>query len=213
MIDKINSTSNNIVDVLTVPAQAAIADSTTEKTRTQGLGLIGAAFGVGFVMGPIIAFIVLRLPGQNYQAVAFTAAFFSFLSILLTSFWFKETVQQAENPEASRKRRPFSFDAMRNALAIPPSAFCSSSCSFTASPSGDMNNSFRSSRSPASAWMRAIPQVCSCWRASPSSSFKAADRQVVASKRRPLAGVDGTRRARHRLDRHRAHARSARPVV
>jgi MFS family permease len=26
-------------------AQAAIADSTTEKTRTQGLGLIGAAFG------------------------------------------------------------------------------------------------------------------------------------------------------------------------
>ena len=32
-------------------AQAAIADSTTEKTRTQGLGLIGAAFGVGFVSG------------------------------------------------------------------------------------------------------------------------------------------------------------------
>ncbi|MBI3738439.1 MAG: MFS transporter, partial [Chloroflexi bacterium] len=30
-------------------AQAAIADSTTEKTRTQGLGLIGAAFGVGFI--------------------------------------------------------------------------------------------------------------------------------------------------------------------
>ena len=58
-------------------AQAAIADSTTEKTRTQGLGLIGAAFGVGFVMGPIIAFIVLAATGQNYRAVAFTAAVFS----------------------------------------------------------------------------------------------------------------------------------------
>ncbi|MDP1547653.1 MAG: MFS transporter [Anaerolineales bacterium] len=104
-------------------AQAAIADSTTEKTRTQGLGLIGAAFGVGFVLGPIIAFIVLAATGQNYQAVAFTAALFSFASILLTSFWFKETVQQSENPEASRKRRPFSFDAMRNALKNPAIGF------------------------------------------------------------------------------------------
>ncbi|RPI29160.1 MAG: MFS transporter, partial [Chloroflexota bacterium] len=38
-------------------AQAAIADSTTEKTRTQGLGLIGAAFGLGFIIGPVIAFV------------------------------------------------------------------------------------------------------------------------------------------------------------
>ena len=29
--------------------QAIITDSTTEKTRTQGLGLIGAAFGLGFI--------------------------------------------------------------------------------------------------------------------------------------------------------------------
>ena len=57
-------------------AQAAITDSTNEKTRTQGLGLVGAAFGVGFVLGPIIAFIVLAASGQNYQLVAFTAAFF-----------------------------------------------------------------------------------------------------------------------------------------
>ena len=37
-------------------AQAAISDVTNEKTRTQGLGLIGAAFGLGFIIGPIIAF-------------------------------------------------------------------------------------------------------------------------------------------------------------
>ncbi|MCA9975297.1 MAG: MFS transporter, partial [Anaerolineales bacterium] len=36
-------------------AQAVITDRTTEKTRTQGLGLIGAAFGLGFIIGPIIA--------------------------------------------------------------------------------------------------------------------------------------------------------------
>src|SRR5215212_272758 len=42
-------------------AQAAISDSTNEKTRTQGLGLIGAAFGMGFILGPVIAFIVLAV--------------------------------------------------------------------------------------------------------------------------------------------------------
>jgi DHA1 family tetracycline resistance protein-like MFS transporter len=101
-------------------AQAAIADSTTEKTRTQGLGLIGAAFGAGFVFGPIIAFIVLITTGQNYQAVAFTAAFFSLVSILLTSFWFHET----KTPDsASAIRRKFSFGATRDALNRPVIGF------------------------------------------------------------------------------------------
>jgi DHA1 family tetracycline resistance protein-like MFS transporter len=104
-------------------AQAAITDSTTEKTRTQGLGLVGAAFGVGFVLGPILAFIVLASTGQNYQAVAFTAAAFSFISILLTTFWFKETYQQVENPEASRKRNPFSMGALREGFRHPSIRF------------------------------------------------------------------------------------------
>lgn len=104
-------------------AQAAVADSTNDKTRTQGLGLIGAAFGVGFVMGPIIAFIVLAATGQNYRAVAFTAAIFSLASILLTTFWFKETYKEVENPEASRKRRPFSFGALKEALNRPAIGF------------------------------------------------------------------------------------------
>jgi DHA1 family tetracycline resistance protein-like MFS transporter len=99
-------------------AQAAIADSTTDKTRTQGLGLIGAAFGVGFVLGPIAAFLVLAASGQSYQAVAFTAAFFSLLSILLTTFWFKETLTGDVDPAAGHKR-PFTFQAMFQALGRP----------------------------------------------------------------------------------------------
>lgn len=102
-------------------AQAAIADSTNEKTRTQGLGLIGAAFGLGFVLGPVIAFIVLAATGQNYQAVAFTAAFFSFASILLTIFWFRETITADSVPVS--KRRPFSFGAMLDALRRPQIGF------------------------------------------------------------------------------------------
>jgi DHA1 family tetracycline resistance protein-like MFS transporter len=73
-------------------AQAALTDSTTEKTRTQGLGLLGAAFGLGFILGPIIAFAALALGGNNYHVPAFVAAGFSALSMLLTAFWFKETL-------------------------------------------------------------------------------------------------------------------------
>jgi len=96
-------------------AQAAISDSTTEKTHTQGLGLIGAAFGVGFILGPIVAFIVLAASNQNYQAVAFTAAGFSLLSILLTTFWFHETFEEDTDGSAARKKS-FALSAMWEAL-------------------------------------------------------------------------------------------------
>ena len=99
-------------------AQAAISDSTTEKTRTHGLGLVGAAFGLGFIIGPIIAFIVLAASNQNYQAVAFTAAAFSLASIILTTFWFHETLSPDEDGSTSR-RRAFDFRAMFEALGRP----------------------------------------------------------------------------------------------
>jgi len=99
-------------------AQAAIADSTNEKTRTQGLGLTGAAFGAGFVVGPMIASVVLVVSNGSYQAVAFTAAFFSLVSILLTTFWFHET-HQADSPSIRSLRSPFSFEKMIEALRRP----------------------------------------------------------------------------------------------
>ncbi len=97
-------------------AQAAIADTTNEKNRTQGLGLIGAAFGVGFILGPIIAYIVLALSGGDYRAVALTAAGFSLASIFMTTFWFRETHHSGQ-PLTSGARSPFSFGAMRQALS------------------------------------------------------------------------------------------------
>jgi DHA1 family tetracycline resistance protein-like MFS transporter len=99
-------------------AQAAVADSTTEKTRTQGLGLIGAAFGVGFILGPIIAYVVLAASGGDYRAVAFTAAFFSLASILLTTFWFHET-HRPDSPSIRSLRSPFTFTTMLDALRRP----------------------------------------------------------------------------------------------
>src|ERR1044071_3108796 len=41
-------------------AQAYIADITTPENRAKGMGLIGAAFGLGFVFGPAIGGILTR---------------------------------------------------------------------------------------------------------------------------------------------------------
>lgn len=99
-------------------AQAAITDSTNEKNRTQGLGLIGAAFGLGFIIGPLITFASLALSGNDYRVPAFVAAFFSLLSILLTAFWFKETLP-AEDRNKNNKQRAFSLRAMITAVSHP----------------------------------------------------------------------------------------------
>ncbi|HSF83766.1 MAG TPA: MFS transporter [Anaerolineales bacterium] len=99
-------------------AQAVITDSTTEKNRTQGLGLLGAAFGIGFVIGPIIAFVSLALSGNNYRVPAFVAAVFSLLSILLTWFWLQETLP-AEQRGRQGEKTTFSFLALFQALKHP----------------------------------------------------------------------------------------------
>jgi MFS transporter, DHA1 family, tetracycline resistance protein len=106
-------------------AQAAISDSTNEKTRTQGLGLLGAAFGLGFVIGPIIAFVSLSLSGNNFHVPAFIAAGFSIISILLTWFWLPETLpaEQRGDQNGKRERPRFSMKAFFEALAHPQVGF------------------------------------------------------------------------------------------
>lgn len=43
-------------------AQAYVADVTKPEDRSKGLGLIGAAFGIGFVFGPLLAGTLVKLP-------------------------------------------------------------------------------------------------------------------------------------------------------
>lgn len=52
-------------------AQAYVADTTTDARRTRGMGMIGAAFGLGFVLGPAIGGLLghssLRTPVRSYD--------------------------------------------------------------------------------------------------------------------------------------------------
>jgi MFS transporter, DHA1 family, tetracycline resistance protein len=101
-------------------AQAAISDSTNEKNRTQGLGLIGAAFGLGFIIGPVIAFVSLAVSDNNYHVPAFVAAFFSALALLLTIFWFEETLPAEQRGQSQEnKTAAFSLSAMATAIHHP----------------------------------------------------------------------------------------------
>lgn len=82
-------------------AQAAITDVTDERTRAQGLGLTGAAFGLGFLFGPAIALGALEF-SDSLAIPALIAAAYSFVSIFITLFGFKETL-----PPERRQARAF----------------------------------------------------------------------------------------------------------
>lgn len=87
-------------------AQSVVTDSTDSENRAKGLGLIGATFGVGFVIGPVLSGLALWLSGNNYSAPAFLAAGFALVSVLLTTFMLEEThpPEKRGTPDPSRKR-------------------------------------------------------------------------------------------------------------
>jgi DHA1 family tetracycline resistance protein-like MFS transporter len=79
-------------------AQAYIADITTKEDRAKGLGLIGAAFGLGFIFGPAIGGI-LSLWGTAVPF--FFAAGLCFANALLLYFTLPETVTRDHPARAS----------------------------------------------------------------------------------------------------------------
>jgi MFS family permease len=68
-------------------AQAYVADVTTAENRAKGMGLIGAAFGLGFVLGPAIGGFCV---GHGLQTIGFVAAGFSLVDLILTFFFLPE---------------------------------------------------------------------------------------------------------------------------
>ena len=70
-------------------AQAYIADITTKENRAKGMGLIGAAFGLGFVFGPAIGGILSRW-GINIPFLF--AGGLAFANAILLYFTLPETV-------------------------------------------------------------------------------------------------------------------------
>jgi DHA1 family tetracycline resistance protein-like MFS transporter len=70
-------------------AQAYIADITTPENRAKGMGMVGAAFGLGFIFGPAIGGILSR---WGIGVPFFFAAGLAFANAILLYFALPETV-------------------------------------------------------------------------------------------------------------------------
>ena len=97
-------------------AQAYITDVTDAKSRNRGLGMIGAAFGLGFIIGPALGGL---LSGISYSVPAFVAAGLSFINLLLVAFWLPESLTPEKRAQQTQKRSSFSFGALLQALRHP----------------------------------------------------------------------------------------------
>jgi DHA1 family tetracycline resistance protein-like MFS transporter len=85
-------------------AQAYITDTTTRENRAQGLGLIGAAFGVGFIFGPALGGILSE--GGNYALPAFAAAGLAALNLMGVLIWLPESLPPEKRTTLKDKTRP-----------------------------------------------------------------------------------------------------------
>ena len=75
-------------------AQAYITDVTDSKSRSGAMGMIGAAFGVGFIIGPLVG----GLLKHNYgiEMVGYVASGLIFLDFILAVFFLPESNKKAE---------------------------------------------------------------------------------------------------------------------
>lgn len=102
-------------------AQAYVADTTEESKRAHAMGMIGAAFGLGFVLGPavggLLGSVSLRTP------VLFAAAL-TFTNLIFAAVWLPEShppqaLPQDAAPSARAASRAGARDGSRWSLGLP----------------------------------------------------------------------------------------------
>ncbi len=82
-------------------AQAYIADITETKDRTKGMGIIGTAFALGFVFGPMLGGFLAH---YGYEVVGYVAAGFSFTAFIFAVFFLKESLVKNKIEPQKRQR-------------------------------------------------------------------------------------------------------------
>ncbi len=96
-------------------AQAVIADQSKGKERAKYFGILGAVFGVGFLVGPalggILGKIALNLP-------FIVGGIFSFVSAILTAWLLPET-NASRHQQQTKKEGLFQLHKLHQALRIP----------------------------------------------------------------------------------------------
>jgi DHA1 family tetracycline resistance protein-like MFS transporter len=97
-------------------AQAYVADVTTPENRTRGMGMIGAAFGLGFVFGPAIS-VALSVGHPATPLVPFLASGLAALNLVLAFFLLPESLKPGVRHGYGR--REFGLPQLQRALSHP----------------------------------------------------------------------------------------------
>ncbi len=107
-------------------AMAYIADITSDKDRSKGMGLIGAAFGLGFILGPALG----GIAGQWGQAlgdappfgISFSAVIASaicFINFVSAYFILPESLSPELRAQARAKKKKARFEVLFEAFRMP----------------------------------------------------------------------------------------------
>ena len=104
-------------------ASAYIADISTPDTRAKNFGMIGAAFGLGFVIGPALGGL---LAGLGTRAPFYAAAGLCLLNALYGYFILPESLKKENRrPFSWKKANPFgSLQFLKNTKGIGALAIC-----------------------------------------------------------------------------------------
>jgi MFS family permease len=97
-------------------AQAYIADVTPPEKRARGMGMIGAAFGLGFIVGPVLGGLVAGndLKTADLQTPGLIAAALSAVALLGVVFLLRESLSATAHREPRGR-----IAALRDALRRP----------------------------------------------------------------------------------------------
>ena len=94
-------------------AMAVISDSTKPEERAKGFGIIGAAFGFGFIFGPAIAGLTV---GYSPALPFIIAAIITVIAVVLTALFLPETNKHMGEVKHGKM---FDFKKMFHALGDP----------------------------------------------------------------------------------------------
>lgn len=98
-------------------ARAYITDVTDEKNRARGMGIIGAAFGLGFIVGPAMGGLLSTL---GYNVPALVAAGLSTLNLIAVLLWLPESLTpERRSAMLHSPATRFSFKLLWEALNRP----------------------------------------------------------------------------------------------
>ena len=102
-------------------ASAYIADITTNEDRVKGMGMIGMAFGLGFIIGPGLGGWLASYPinGHEGPLACFVAGGLSLINFIWVVFGLPESLPAHKRSKEKRSLSPLSFEAARKVFSHP----------------------------------------------------------------------------------------------